>query len=199
MLENAGANVLLPRERDLNRQEYILDNDEAAGYTETAGQMPWKSGDGAGFAHKQEVYRDFQNPFLDGTFRQTETQTKGAESFAEWSTVIRERGEYAVYVSYKTMKKSSADALYTIHHAGGETHFRINQQMMGGTWVYLGTFLFNEGQTARVTLSNLSEKAGQIVTADAVKIGGGMGNIERAGILSGYPRFPLLVTVGRGA
>ena len=189
MLENAGANVLLPRERDLNRQEYILDNDEAAGYTETAGQMPWKSGDGAGFAHKQEVYRDFQNPFLDGTFRQTETQTKGAESFAEWSTVIRERGEYAVYVSYKTMKKSSADALYTIHHAGGETHFRINQQMMGGTWVYLGTFLFNEGQTARVVLSNYSEKAGQIVTADAVKIGGGMGNIERAGILSGYPRF----------
>ena len=189
MLENAGANVLLPRERDVNRQEYIIDNDEASGYAETVGQEAWETGNGAGFAHKQQVYRDFQNPFLDGTFRQAETQTKGTESIAEWQTVIRERGEYAVYVSYQTVKKSSKDALYTVHHAGGETHFRINQQMMGGTWVYLGTFLFTEGQTARVTLSNLSDKAGQMVTADAVKIGGGMGNIERAGLLSGYPRF----------
>ena len=189
MLENAGANVLLPRERDTNRQEYILDNDEAPGYAETAGQKPWETGNGAGFAHKQSAYRDFQNPFLDGTFRQAETQVKGPESVAEWKSVIKERGEYAVYVSYKTVRKSSRDALYTVHHAGGETHFRINQQMAGGTWVYLGTFLFTEGQTARVTLSNLSEKAGQVVTADAVKIGGGMGNIERAGLLSGYPRF----------
>lgn len=189
MLENAGANVLLPRERDLNRQEYIIDNDEASGYTETVGQKPWEAGSGMGFAHKQTIYRDFQNPFLDGTFRQAETQTKGTESVAEWKTIIRDRGEYAVYVSYKTVRKSSRDALYTVHHAGGETHFRINQQMMGGTWVYLGTFLFSEGQTARVTLSNISQKAGQIVTADAVKIGGGMGNIERAGLLSGYPRF----------
>ena len=189
MLENAGANVLLPRERDVNRQEYIIDNDEASGYAETVGQEAWETGNGAGFAHKQQVYRDFQNPFLDGTFRQAETQTKGKESIAEWQTVIRDRGEYAVYVSYQTVKKSSKDALYTVHHAGGETHFRINQQMMGGTWVYLGTFLFTEGQTARVTLSNLSDKAGQLVPADAVKIGGGMGNIERAGLLSGYPRF----------
>lgn len=189
MLENAGANVLLPRERDTNRQEYILDNDADAGYTETAGLKAWGTGSGKGFAHKQAIYRDFQNPFLDGTFRQAETQVKGAESRAEWQTVIRERGEYAVYVSYKTVRNSSKDALYTVHHAGGETHFRINQQMMGGTWVYLGTFLFEEGQTARVTLSNLSQKAGQTVTADAVKIGGGMGNIERAGLLSGYPRF----------
>ena len=190
MLENAGANVLLPRERDVNRQEYILDNDGGAGeYAETVGQKPWHTGDGAGFAHRQDVYRDFQNPFLDGTFRQAETLTKGAASVAEWKSVIRERGEYAVYVSYRTVRKSTRDALYIVHHAGGETHFRINQQMAGGTWVYLGTFLFAEGQTARVTLSNQSGKAGQIVTADAVKIGGGMGNIERAGLLSGYPRF----------
>ena len=189
MLENAGANVLLPRERDINRQEYILDNDNNNGYSENVGLKKWEKGDGTGFAHKQDKYHDFQNPFLDGTFRQTETQTKGPESVAEWKTIIKERGEYAVYISYKTIKKSSRDALYTVHHAGGETQFRINQQMAGGTWVYLGTFMFTEGQTATVTLSNLSEKAGQIVTADAVKIGGGMGNIERAGLLSGYPRF----------
>ena len=189
MLENAGANVMLPRERDLNRQEYIVDNDTGTGYAETQGQRPWLTGDSVGFAHRQSVYTDFQNPFRDGTYRQAETVKLGDESLAEWKTTVRERGEYAVYVSYRTVKRSSRDALYTVYHAGGETHFRINQQMMGGTWVYLGTFLFTEGQTARVTLSNKSVKAGQVVTADAVKIGGGMGNIERAGLLSNMPRF----------
>ena len=62
--------------------------------------------------------------------------------------------------------------------------------MGGGTWVYLGTFGFDAGKSnaCKVTLSNRSAKAGQIVTADAVKIGGGMGNIERGGYTSGLPR-----------
>lgn len=53
--------------------------------------------------------------------------------------------------------------------------------MGGGTWIYLGTFGFDAGKNnaCKVTLSNRSVKAGQIVTADAVKIGGGMGNIAR--------------------
>lgn len=53
--------------------------------------------------------------------------------------------------------------------------------MGGGTWVYLGTFGFDAGKSnaCKVTLSNRSAKAGQTVTADAVKIGGGMGNIAR--------------------
>ena len=53
--------------------------------------------------------------------------------------------------------------------------------MGGGTWIYLGTFGFDAGKNNayKVTLSNCSAKAGQVVTADAVKIGGGMGNIAR--------------------
>lgn len=51
----------------------------------------------------------------------------------------------------------------------------------GGTWIYLGTFGFNAGRNneCKVVLSNLSSKVGRIITADAVKIGGGMGNIAR--------------------
>ena len=65
-----------------------------------------------------------------------------------------------------------------------------NQQMGGGTWIYLGTFGFNAGRNneCKVVLNNLSSKVGRIITADAVKIGGGMGNIAR-GEVSGYPRF----------
>ena len=67
--------------------------------------------------------------------------------------------------------------------------FKVNQKMGGGTWVYLGTFGFDAGKSnaCKVTLSNRSAKAGQTVTADAVKIGGGMGNIARRISEKGLP------------
>ncbi len=184
MLENAGANVLLPRERDIQYQEVIVDNDRNTGtssYREKHGKEQWMQGSGAGFAHLKEEYVDYENPFKDGTFRQIETIKKGEESVAEWTPEIPESGRYAVYVSYQTVDNSTEDALYIISHAGGETSFRVNQTMGGGTWIYLGHFDFKAGlnETGKVRLSNLSVRSNRIVTADAVKIGGGYGNIAR--------------------
>ena len=48
--------------------------------------------------------------------------------------------------------------------------------MGGGTWIYLGRFPFAAGRQEVVTLSNRSRTGGRIVSADAVKIGGGYGN-----------------------
>ena len=61
--------------------------------------------------------------------------------------------------------------------------------MGGGTWVYLGTFAFDKGCNIfnRVILTNHSKHRG-VVTADAVRFGGGMGNIARGGQISGLPR-----------
>ncbi|MDR0995572.1 MAG: xanthan lyase, partial [Tannerella sp.] len=188
MLENAGANVLIPRERDTNRHEVIVDNDggvdSSSVYLETTGDKPWAQAEGQGFAYLHKTYKDFENPFRDGTFRQVETVKgkKAKESTAEWIPDIPADGQYAVYVAYKTVANSTDDALYTVYHKGGRTQFRVNQQMGGGTWIYLGTFGFEQGrhEGGKVVLSNLSaDKAGRIVTADAVKIGGGMGNIAR--------------------
>lgn len=195
MLENAGANVLLPRERDTNTDEYVMDNDGMLDvrchYDERNedGAEPWRDGALPGFAHRKSSYDDADRPFADGTYRQAKTVKKGAVSSVEWTSRIDKRGEYAVYVSYKSLPESTRDALYTVHYYGGEASFRVNQQMGGGTWIYLGTFLFSPDQQARVTLSNLSAKKGQTVTADAVKIGGGMGTIARHGQTSRYPRF----------
>ena len=65
--------------------------------------------------------------------------------------------------------------------------------MGGGTWIYLGTFGFDAGKSNayKVVLSNRSAKAGKVITADAVKIGGGVGNVARgeSNETSGYPRF----------
>ena len=185
MLENAGANVLLPRERDCQTAEIIVDNDGCLDsrslYTENIADKSWAQGDGKGFAHLRPQYTDFENPFKEGTYRAIETIKKGNESTAEWIPEIPRTAQYAVYVSYQTLPNSADDALYTVYHKGGTSQFKVNQQMGGGTWIYLGTFSFDAGKsnTGKVTLSNRSAKARQTITADAVKIGGGMGNIAR--------------------
>jgi len=194
MLENAGANVLLPRERDFHNVEVIVDNDTSclnSVYRETKGKESWSQGEGAGFARKKAVYLDGENPFTEGSFRQIGTIGKGAESLAEWIPDMPEKGKFAVYVSYKTLANSTEDALYTVYHLGGKTEFRVNQKMGGGTWIYLGSFTFEKGinEACKITLSNKSAKKGSVVTADAVRIGGGTGNIARcpnmAGLLKG--------------
>ena len=204
MLENAGANVLLPRERDINTVEVVVDNDAImGGYREIQGANAWAKGE-IGFANAKASYEDGENPFVMGTYRVAEGVLKGkkqpAESFAKWIPRMPKDGEYAVYVSYKTLPNSTDGALYTVKYNGGETQFKVNQKMGGSTWIYLGTFPFTKGSTEQgVFLSNLSEKAGVVVTADAVRFGGGMGNIARKptdmpsynveAITSGYPKF----------
>ena len=195
MLENAGANVLMPRERDINTAEIVIDNDGCLNnrsvYLEKSGDKRWKQGEGVGFAHLREFYKDFENPFKEGTYRAIETIKKGTASTVEWIPEIPATGEYAVYVAYQSLPNSADDALYTVFHKGGESKFKVNQQMGGGTWIYLGTFGFDAGKSNafKVVLSNQSAKAGQIITADAVKIGGGMGNVARGNEISNYPRF----------
>ncbi len=185
MLENAGANVLLPRERDVNTAEVIVDNDGSLSgssqYIEKVSAKKWMEGATSGFAQKKEFYVNNDNPFRDGTFRQIETIKKGEESLAEWIPNIPKAGTYAVYVSYKTVENSAEDALYTVYHKGGTTQFKVNQKMGGGTWIYLGHFSFEEGKNndSKIVLTNKSSKTGKVITADAVKIGGGYGNIAR--------------------
>ena len=182
MLENAGANVLLPRERDYNRNEVYVDNDYNTGnstYIEHNGREQWRDNSSKGFGHSKMVYLDGENPFQMGTARQIRTITRGEESLAEWIPAIPQTGQYAVYVSFQTEKNSTEDALYSVYHSSGKTDFKVNQQMGGGTWIFLGYFHFQEGNEHRVTLSNNSKRAGRIVTADGIKIGGGMGNIAR--------------------
>ncbi len=183
MLQNAGAILFTPRERDWQKQEIIVDNDyimDGSRYEERVSSYHWQYG-GIGFGHKEEGYENGENPFRRGTFRMIEaTTSKRTTSDVVWIPEILVEDDYAVYVSYQTVPGSISDANYTVRHGGIATNFRVNQQMGGGTWVYLGTFHFNKGQSEDncIVLSNLSNYKG-VVTADAVRLGGGMGNIVR--------------------
>lgn len=193
MLENAGAYVMLPRERDINPVEVIVDNDipdenttlfSQLTYFEKNGSNAWENGEGEGFIYDLPDFRDTENPFENGTYRQVKTTKTGNPAIASWAADIPETRDYAIYVSYKSLPNSSEDARYTINYDGGSQDILVNQKMGGGTWIYLGTFPLAEGLDAErptVVLSNRSDKGGNtVVTADAVKIGGGMGNIARS-------------------
>ena len=202
MLENSGAIVITPRERDTQPLEIVCDNDPAfegprnrplrqlGNYQERGG---WTSA-GIGFADKKEIYTGDDNPFTMGTARSVAVHNGGSTASIRWTGLFQESGRFAVYVSYKTMSNSTTCASYTVHHAGGETRFAVNQTMSGGTWVYLGTFEFRKGKSGWVELDNgvpkgCSFKDNTVVTADAVRFGGGMGKIDRGGGISGLPSY----------
>ena len=203
MLQNAGAVVFTPRERDYQTHEVIVDNDQPhknGNYLESfkriQKKLKWQKAEGHGFAQYKTVYESCNSPFTDGTARYVPTVSSPKdEGIAQWIPNIPEEGKYAVYVTYPTCKDAVDDATYTVHHKGGTTQFKVNQQMGGGTWVYLGTFEFDEGEHnyGMVSLSNLSRHKG-VISADAVRFGGGMGNIVPEGHNgsvrpSGLPRW----------
>ena len=191
MLEKAGAIVFTPRERDWQTEEVIVDNDgPKRNYFEVTAQGKWQKTPYAGFAWHSGTYSDGENPFEAGSVRMTKTtNSKSRYSVATYQPDFKKAGRYAVYVSYQTLPNSIDDALYTVWHKGERTQFHVNQQMGGSTWVYLGTFDFDAGYSEfnRVTVTNQSDHHG-VVTTDAVRFGGGMGNIERFGETSGLPR-----------
>lgn len=191
MLENAGAIVFTPRERAWQKEEIIIDNDGSKrNYLEATSHGKWTNAPRVGFAYHDSAYVDNENPFEAGTARMVKTtNSKNRYSLASYQPDFPKEGRYAVYVSYQTLDNSIDNAEYTVWHKGERTVFHVNQQMGGGTWVYLGTFAFDQGYSEfnRVTLTNQSNQNG-VVTTDAVRFGGGMGNIKRGGSVSGMPR-----------
>ena len=184
MLENAGAYVWDARERDTHDFAAIVDNDggkASASYHEKNGQFNWTTGKGSGYACLRDEYRDFENPFAEGTYRQAQcTNDKRRASVAMWDVELPEAGTYSIYVSYKSLPNSAKDAHYTVNSMAGPEEFTLDQRMAGGVWVHLGRFQLNKGLNKDVLcLSNLSKDATAVVTADAIKVGGGKNVIAR--------------------
>ncbi|MGA3244671.1 MAG: xanthan lyase [Bacteroidota bacterium] len=193
MLENAGAIVFVPRERDFQTNEVMVDNDSpSSGYSELSQQAArWENGQGSGFAVGTPPYGPGVNPFTQGTYRIIGSEYS-ATAEAAWVPQIPETGEYAVYISYSSSDSSVVDAHYAVHHLGGTTEFIVNQRIGGGTWIYLGTFKFSEGRNRAsgcVVLTNESHGTAGVVSADGVRFGGGMGIIARNGKASGRPKY----------
>ncbi|MGB2960624.1 MAG: fibronectin type III domain-containing protein [Bacteroidota bacterium] len=194
MLENAGANVFLPRERDTQTGMALVDNDSSAGFYREAyndSTRAWTTAMTPAFARGNPPYHSGENPFRSGTHRVARSDVVPSAT-ATWVPDIPADGDYAVYVSYGETENNVSDARYTVYHRGGRTVFRVNQQIGHATWQFLGRFGFRRGvnpDSGRVVLSNESARPGGTVSADASRFGGGMGLVARNGTTSGRARY----------
>ena len=176
MLENAGAIVVQPRERDTQSAEEVVDDKKAVQSGSTLFNVVQNGGWGE---DNDEVLLEGENPFEKGGYLVAPVSSNNLAEL-RYTPHPLPVGEYAVYVSYKTLPNSTNAAKYTVMHCGQKTEFEVNQQMGGGTWVYLGSFTFDFSHPEHnyVALSNMG-KGKYLVTSDAVKFGGGMGNVAR--------------------
>ena len=175
MLENAGATVFLPRERDIQTHEVIVDNDTSSRGSEF---VLFNTGDlqtvQKGFRITDTLFPG-QNPFKRGTSLRIQGDS------ATYIPEFPQKGDYAVYISYPRFNDNTIEAAYIVSHTGGKTEFIVDQTMGGETWIYLGTFNFNSGKNAKsgsVIVKGNPGKGG-FLALDAVRFGGGMGNVAR--------------------
>lgn len=141
MLENSGASVFLPVERDTQTRELIGDNDGSArGVRYRVPDNVMSVSQPQGFLLKDTLFPG-DNPFAGGTsLRYAAIPGSDARVGVEADF---EPGYYGVYVSWQTSENSSSQVVYEVVHAAGSDEFVANQRIGGGTWVYLGTFRFD--------------------------------------------------------
>lgn len=197
-LINAGATVLTVREMDHQKSMIIIDNADGSGnpangtYAETGA---WSDSTLRGF--KQKAGSSWVgvsvNPFdSGGGNRLANVNASGPTATAKWTPNIPKNGYYWVYVSWSRYTARSTQAEYIVHHTGGDTVYYIDQTKYGFIWFPLGQFYFKAGYDpshGSVELTNHAS-TGTNVSADAVRFGGGMGDMERhTHGISGRPRF----------
>jgi len=174
MLENSGAMVYLPRERDTQLNEVIVDNDKSTGQSELVihkGDDVQKIAEG--FLLTDTLFQGY-NPFKHGTALRIKNDS------AQYIPDIPEKGEYAVYVSYPLRPDNSESVIYTVFHTGGQTSYLVNQTIGGETWIYLGTFQFDKGKNQNYgSVSVKGSEKDKYISLDAIRFGGGMGNVAR--------------------
>ena len=197
-LINAGATVLTVREMDHNTNMVIVDNADGTSnpsngtYVETGS---WYNSSARGF--KQKTGDSWVgvsiNPFdSGGGNRLADVNASGPTATARWTPNIPRDGYYWVYASWSRYSARSTKARYIVHHTGGDTPFLVDQTRFGYCWFPIGRFYFKKGlnpDTGSVELTNHADN-GANVSADVVRFGGGMGDMERhTHGTSGRPRF----------
>jgi hypothetical protein len=183
MLLNCGAKVQPVRECDMQPNMVLIDNASPSGYAETG---TWANSTANGFVNKAGASWTgvTVNPFgnASATRYANAAPLNAPTATATYTPAVPADGYYNVYISFSASSNRTTNAHWQVHHTGGVSDFRINQKMDGATWLLLGNFYFKAGtnpSTGKVVVLNDTSDAGVVVTCDAVRFGGGMGDVAR--------------------
>lgn len=172
-LFNSGATVVPLRPVGHQPNEVVLDNVDS----EVTFTGAWSdSSSPIYFGEAGEL------PYRFASTSATETAT------ANYRPNISEAGFYPVYSWTRYGSDRASDQLYRINHSGGSTEVTVNHRRVGNGLVYLGTYHFEEGTAGSVDISNRSSEAGQVVIADMIRFGNGVGDVQQSGTISGRDR-----------
>ena len=190
-LMRAGATVVPMRPIGRQVNEVVLDND-SPGVTYTGA---WT--DSTTFERWYD--EDYGVGGSDAVpYRYASVNGSAETAMATYTPNIPAAGFYPVY-TWVAQGSNRTNQLYKINHTGGQTQVSIDHRKVGNGWVYLGTYHFNGGSTASegsVQISNYSTAGGNVVVADSIRFGNGMGDLawddngigSLTGATSGQPR-----------
>jgi len=174
---NAGATVVPMRPVGYQTNEVVLDNDDS-GVTFTG---TW--------ANSSSTI--FFGTAGDIPYRYAYINTNGQSAVARYAPNIPSAGFYPVY-GWARSGSDRVKQLYRIRHSGGVTEVRVNHRRVGLGWVWLGNYYFEAGTNGFVEISNYApagyNPATDVVIADAIRFGNGMGDVDRGYGVSGVER-----------
>ncbi|MBN1475448.1 hypothetical protein JXA47_01715 [Candidatus Sumerlaeota bacterium] len=172
--QNAGATVLTTRERDEQLNEIRIDDAAVSGEFESTGTWtPW-----------------IDSSAWQGSAQVATAQSGGGGPTATWYADFPATDRYGLCLWVPQTGNPTSDARYIIHTAGGDVSLRLNQTVNNSQWFWIDWFVFPAGDHRPVlTLTTESDDVGTMVVADAVRLGGGMGDVDWGGGVSGLPRW----------
>lgn len=176
MLENAGAAVLLPRERDTHSECVVADNGTDAFVSYGLQPLAVERG----YAHSEKIAGS-HNPFAAGD---SYVYQFSAGDKVTYKGYVEQGGSYGLHVSYGVSKENTDSVVYVLRTKRGEVRYYVNQQRGGGMWLYLGSHVLSPGESWEVDVYGEGR-----VSVDAVRLGGGMGRVERNGTTSGMASY----------
>lgn len=116
-------------------------------------------------------YSTHTPPYVGFGYLHDRKAGKGEKSVS-WTITLPRTGKWEVRVSHCYNVRRATNSPVTVHHAGGATTLRINQQEVPGhgrLFRSLGVFTFERGQPAKVVISNDGTDPNKVVIADAVQ------------------------------
>ena len=174
----AGATVVPLRPVGVQPVERVLDNSSPL----VRFQGPWH--DSTSTLYFGTSYDPVPYRFAIATLEDSAT--------ARFTPTFPKADIYPVYV----WARDGADRVlqtYRVAHAGGVTEVQVDHRMVGKGWVYIGEYFFNQGRSGFVEVTSRVDDPAladgrHVVVADAVRFGNGMGDVNRGGGTSGWPR-----------